>query len=114
MVPVNSDGILTEEAGEFAGLKTDDANKAIAKKLDSTGNLFAIKKIIHQYPHCWRCKSPILFRATEQWFCSVDDFKEDAVKAIKEVNWIPGWGEGRIAVSYTHLDVYKRQGFPII
>lgn len=96
VVPVNSDGILTEEAGEFAGLKTEDANKAIAKKLDSTGNLFAIKKIIHQYPHCWRCKSPILFRATEQWFCSVDDFKEDAVKAIKEVNWIPGWGEGRI------------------
>ncbi len=96
VVPVDSLGILTEEAGEFAGLATDDANKKIAAKLEQTGNLFAIEKIIHQYPHCWRCKSPILFRATEQWFCSVDGFKEDAVNAIRSVEWIPAWGEGRI------------------
>ena len=94
--PVNGDGVLTEEAGQFAGLTTDEANKKIAVHLDATGSLFALKKIIHQYPHCWRCKSPILFRATDQWFCSVDDFKDDAVKAINEVEWIPAWGKDRI------------------
>nr|WP_316611663.1 isoleucine--tRNA ligase [uncultured Ruminococcus sp.] len=94
--PVNGDGVLTEESGQFAGLTTDEANKKIAIHLDATGSLFALKKIIHQYPHCWRCKSPILFRATDQWFCSVDDFKDDAVKAINEVEWIPSWGKDRI------------------
>ena len=94
--PVNGDGVLTEEAGQFAGLTTDEANKKIAIHLDETGSLFALKKIIHQYPHSWRCKSPILFRATDQWFCSVDDFKDDAVKAINEVEWIPSWGKDRI------------------
>lgn len=96
IVPVDSEGKLTELAGEFAGLSTDDANKAIAKKLEETGNLFALKKIVHQYPHCWRCKEPILFRATEQWFCSIDGFKDDAMKAIEGVEWIPEWGEERI------------------
>lgn len=96
IVPVDENGVLTEEAGMFAGLKTDDANKPIAENLEKTGALFALKKIIHQYPHCWRCKNPVLFRATDQWFCSVDDFKADAVKAIDEVDWIPGWGKDRI------------------
>ncbi len=96
IVPVDENGVLTAEAGQFAGLKTDDANKPIAEHLESTGNLFALKKIIHQYPHCWRCKQPVLFRATDQWFCSVDDFKDDAIKAIDEVEWIPGWGKDRI------------------
>ncbi len=94
--PVDSDGILTEEAGQFAGLTTDEANKKIAAYLEETGALFALKKIIHQYPHCWRCKTPILFRATDQWFCSVDDFKEQAVDAINTVEWIPAWGKDRI------------------
>ena len=96
VVPVDNEGRLTKEAGEFAGLKTDDANKAIAKKLEETGNMFAVQKIVHQYPHCWRCKHPIIYRATEQWFCSVEDFKADAVKAIEGIKWIPSWGEGRI------------------
>lgn len=96
IVPVDENGVLTEEAGMFAGLKTDDANKPIAEHLNKTGALFALKKIIHQYPHCWRCKNPVLFRATDQWFCSVDDFKADAIKAIDEVEWIPGWGKDRI------------------
>lgn len=96
IVPVNADGVLTEEAGQFAGLKTEEANKPIAHHLEKTGALFALKKIIHQYPHCWRCKNPVLFRATDQWFCSVDDFKDDAVKAINEVQWIPAWGKDRI------------------
>ena len=96
IVPVDENGVLTEEAGMFAGLKTEDANKPIAAHLEKTGALFALKKIIHQYPHCWRCKHPVLFRATDQWFCSVDDFKADAVKAIDDVEWIPGWGKDRI------------------
>lgn len=96
VVPVDADGRLTEEAGQFAGLLTGDANKPIAQHLDSIGALFALKKIIHQYPHCWRCKNPVLFRATDQWFCSVEDFKDEAVKTINEVEWIPGWGKDRI------------------
>ncbi len=97
VVPVDSKGVLTEEAGMFAGLKTDDANKAIAQHLEDTGNLFALQKIIHQYPHCWRCKSPILFRATEQWFCSISKFADQAISEIDKVKWIPGWGHDRIA-----------------
>ncbi len=97
VVPVDADGILTEEAGRFAGLSTEDANKPIALYLEETGSLFALKKIIHQYPHCWRCKKPVLFRATDQWFCSVEDFKEKTLEAIKGVEWIPAWGEVRIS-----------------
>lgn len=94
--PVNADGVLTEEAGMFAGLTTDEANKKIAIYLEESGALFALKKIIHQYPHCWRCKTPILFRATDQWFCSVDDFKDQAIDAINTVQWVPAWGKDRI------------------
>ena len=94
--PVDANGVLTEEAGRFAGLTTDEANKKIAVYLEETGALFALKKIIHQYPHCWRCKSPILFRATDQWFCSVEDFKDQAIDAINTVQWIPAWGKDRI------------------
>jgi len=96
VVSVDSKGKMTADAGEFEGLSTDDANKAIAKKLEEIGALFALEKIVHQYPHCWRCKEPILFRATEQWFCSVEDFKDEAIKAIEDVEWIPAWGEERI------------------
>lgn len=96
VVGVDGHGVLTEQSGMFAGLKTDDANKVIAKHLVETNNMFATEKILHQYPHCWRCKSPILFRATEQWFCSVKDFRDETVKAIEDVEWIPAWGEDRI------------------
>ena len=96
VVPVDADGKLTAEAGQFAGLSTEEANKPIAMHLQETGALFALTKIIHQYPHCWRCKKPVIFRATDQWFCSVDDFKDDACKAIETVQWIPKWGQDRI------------------
>ena len=96
VVPVDNKGILTEDAGQFAGLTTDEANKKISMNLEETGALFALEKIQHQYPHCWRCKSPIIFRATKQWFCSVNGFKDEAIKAIQEVKWIPSWGEERI------------------
>lgn len=97
VVPVDHKGVLTAEAGPFAGLTTDAANKAIAINLDETGHLFALEKIIHQYPHCWRCKSPILFRATEQWFCSISAFADRAIEEVKGVKWVPGWGEDRIS-----------------
>lgn len=96
IVPVDENGILTAEAGQFAGLSTEKAGAAIAKHLESTGALFATEKIDHQYPHCWRCKHPIIFRATEQWFCSVEDFKDKAVDAICSVKWLPAWGQDRI------------------
>jgi len=96
IVPVDGDGVLTEEAGQFKGLSTEKANVAILNCLKEKNALFAVEKIIHQYPHCWRCKTPIIFRATEQWFCSIDGFKEDAIKAIDSVEWIPDWGGERI------------------
>ncbi len=97
IVPVDSKGYLNEEAGEFAGLFYEKSNAVIIEKLKSVNALYAIKEIIHQYPHCWRCHEPIVFRATEQWFASVDAIKKDAAEAIKTVRWIPGWGEERIA-----------------
>ena len=97
VVPVDSHGRLTAEAGEeFAGLTTGEANKAIARRLTELGAMFATEHIVHQYPHCWRCKNPVLFRATEQWFCSVDAIKEKSVEEINKVQWIPAWGKDRI------------------
>ena len=96
VVPVDAKGYMTADAGEFEGLSYKQANKAIFDKLESTGALFASEDILHSYPHCWRCKEPIVYRATEQWFASVDGFKDEALKAIKDVKWIPAWGEDRI------------------
>jgi len=97
VVPVDGKGYLTREAGQFAGLKYDQANKVIFKHLKETGALLADQVIEHQYPHCWRCKDPVLFRATEQWFISVESFKEETLEAIRKVKWIPEWGEERIS-----------------
>ncbi|MEG0770902.1 MAG: isoleucine--tRNA ligase [Clostridia bacterium] len=97
IVPVDDNGILTNEAGQFEGLSTEKAGKAIADYLNENGYLFKTQKIIHQYPHCWRCKSPILSRATKQWFCSVDTFKKQALDEIEKVEWIPAWGKDRIS-----------------
>ncbi|BBE30692.1 isoleucine--tRNA ligase [Tepiditoga spiralis] len=96
--PVDEKGFLTEEAGKYAGLKIWDANSVIIKDLEASGHLVAVQKIKHSYPHCWRCKSPIIFRATEQWFVSVDNagLRQKVLDEIKEVNWIPEWGENRI------------------
>ncbi|WP_024834214.1 isoleucine--tRNA ligase [Ruminiclostridium josui] len=96
LVPVDSKGFLTKEAGPFAGMFYKKSNPAIIEKLTQDGRLLASEKITHQYPHCWRCKDPIIFRATEQWFASIDGFRQEALKAIKDVKWIPEWGEERI------------------
>ena len=98
VVPVDDAGHLTAEAGEkFAGLKVWDANKVILEHIKESGHLMGVQHITHQYPHCWRCHHPIIFRATEQWFCSIDAFKEDVYKAIDSVHWQPAWGHDRMA-----------------
>ena len=81
VVPVDDQGRHTDYAGKYAGMGTDESNPVILKDMKESGALFASEEIVHSYPHCWRCKSPIIFRATPQWFCSVDSFKEAAVKA---------------------------------
>ena len=96
LVPVDSKGFLTKEAGPFAGMFYKKSNAAIIEKLTEDGRLLASEKITHQYPHCWRCKDPIIFRATEQWFASIDGFRDDALEAIKTVKWVPEWGQERI------------------
>ena len=96
IVPVDSRGIMTEEAGKFAGMYYSKANQAILDELEGVNALLASEVIAHQYPHCWRCKEPIIYRATDQWFCSVDAFKEAAVEACENVTWMPEWGKERI------------------
>jgi isoleucyl-tRNA synthetase len=94
--PMDGKGVFTAEAGEFAGLRYDEGNKAVTMALEREKALLKLSFITHQYPHCWRCKEEIIFRATEQWFASIQQFREDALNAVKEVNWIPSWGEGRM------------------
>ena len=94
--PIDNQGKLTAAAGQFAGLETNDANKAIGQWLDENGYLLKLKFIKHQYPHCWRCKNPTLFRATEQWFASVDGFRQNALDEIDKVKFFPSWGHDRI------------------
>ena len=96
LVPVDDRGVMTAEAGRYNGIYYNKANDVIVEDLSNNGALLAIQTIAHPYPHCWRCKKPIIYRATDQWFCSVDAFKEEAVKACGEVTWLPDWGHDRI------------------
>lgn len=96
-VPVDGRGFLTPEAGLFSGLSVREADEAIPRHLDREGLLLHRDLLLHQYAHCWRCKNPVIFRATEQWFASVQGFRERALEAIRRVRWIPPWGEVRIA-----------------
>jgi len=96
VVPVDDRGRHTDYAGKYAGMKTEESNPVILADMKESGALFASEDIVHSYPHCWRCKGPIIFRATDQWFCSVDAFKVQAVAAARAVRWIPEWGEERM------------------
>lgn len=94
---VDDKGVLTEESGEFAGLYFEDANKAVVKKLDEMGILLKLKMINHSYPHDWRTKKPVIFRATDQWFCSIEPIREQLLHEINsEITWIPEWGKIRL------------------
>jgi len=94
--PVDHRGFLTKEAYEFAGLYYEDANKIISQKLEENGSLLALEFITHSYPHDWRTKKPIIFRATEQWFASIEALKGQMMEQIKAINWLPSWGEVRL------------------
>lgn len=99
LMPVDDNGVLTDEAGRFAGLDVDDANPEIIKWLDEQGVLVAHVDIHHSYPHCWRCHQPVIFRATDQWFVSMEknDLRKSALEAIDtKVNWVPAWSSRRI------------------
>ena len=97
IVTVDGKGYQTEGAGPFAGMFYAKSNDAIIDWLEENGYLLRKEKINHSYPHCWRCKNPIIFRATDQWFASVNAFKDETLKAIKDVKWTPAWGEERIS-----------------
>ncbi len=99
LMPVDDNGVLTDEAGPFAGLEVTEANPKIIQWLRDQGTLVAAKEINHSYPHCWRCHEPVIFRATDQWFVSMDknSLREEALIAInEEVTWIPEWASRRI------------------
>lgn len=97
LAPVDDNGNFTEEAGPFAGLNVlGDGNQAVIDALGNAGSLLKEEAYVHKYPYDWRTKKPTIFRATEQWFASVEGFREEALKAIASVNWIPEQGENRI------------------
>ena len=96
IVPVDDRGYQTEEAGKYAGLYYEKSNEVILADMKESGALFASEEFVHSYPHCWRCKHPIIFRATPQWFCSVAAFRDEAIKACADVEWIPAWGGERM------------------
>jgi isoleucyl-tRNA synthetase len=96
--PVDDYGRFRQDVELFGGMKIDDGNGAVNDKLREVGALLKETKVSHSYPHCWRCKKPIIFRATEQWFISMDanDLRKKALEHINDVEWIPRWGRERI------------------
>jgi len=95
-VPVDDGGYLNDLAGKYSGQKVWAANKTILADLKEAGAVMGVQHIVHSYPHCWRCHNPIIFRATEQWFCSVAAFRDEVYEAIDQVNWMPEWGRDRM------------------
>ncbi len=96
--PVDEDGCFTKDVDDFAGLFVFDANDPVNNKLKEVGALLGLVDIDHSYPHCWRCKKPIIFRSTEQWFISMEknSLRKKALEAISQGEWIPAWGMDRI------------------
>lgn len=96
--PVKDDGTFDESVGEFQGKVVFEANELVNQRLMELGMLLGRGELEHEYPHCWRCKQPVIFRSTEQWFISMDktDLREKSLQAIDTVKWIPAWGRDRI------------------
>jgi len=96
--PVDDDGKFTDEVPFFTGQFVFDANASVNAKLKETGALISEGRISHSYPHCWRCKNPVIFRATEQWFISMEKqgLRQHALEWIEKVEWVPSWGRERI------------------
>ncbi|OIJ13240.1 isoleucine--tRNA ligase [Anaerobacillus alkalilacustris] len=96
LCPVDDKGHFTNEAPGFEGLFYDQANKPITEKLKDAGALLKLTFMTHSYPHDWRTKKPVIFRATAQWFASIKDFRDQLLTSINEVEWVPAWGETRL------------------
>ena len=96
LCPVDDKGVMTAEATGFEGLFYDTANKPIVQALEDAGALLKLSFITHSYPHDWRTKKPVIYRATAQWFASIKDFREELLDAVKETKWVPAWGETRL------------------
>ncbi|WP_404409044.1 isoleucine--tRNA ligase [Jeotgalibacillus malaysiensis] len=96
LCPVDDRGVFTDEAPGFEGLFYDKANKPITEKLEEAGALLKLEFFTHSYPHDWRTKKPIIFRATAQWFASIDKFREELMQAVQDTKWVPAWGETRL------------------
>ena len=99
LAPVDDGGVFTAEAGPFAGQFVFKANKSIVEHLRKIGALAASTEVKHSYPHCWRCKNPIIFRAMEQWFIALDHrgLRQSALTEVRNVHWVPAWGQNRIS-----------------
>ncbi len=95
--PLDSKGVWTSAAGDLEGIPYYKGNSIVIEKLQNCGALLAQQDIQHSYPHCWRCKNPVIYRATPQWFVKVDKFRKETLDAIKNVKWIPASGEARIS-----------------
>jgi len=96
--PVDEEGKFISDVEKYAGMNVFDANNVIVEDMEKDGTLLKSENIVHSYPHCWRCKQPVIFRATAQWFISMDKsgLRKNSLEEIKKVQWIPSWGEERI------------------
>jgi isoleucyl-tRNA synthetase len=96
--PVDERGCMTPEAGErFSGMYVDDCNEEVIKALDELEVLLGRTDFMHSYPHDWRTKKPVIFRATAQWFASIEDIKDEILQAIQKIKWYPAWGDIRLS-----------------
>lgn len=96
LCPVDDQGHFTAEAPGFEGMFYEKGNKVVMEKLEASGHLLKAETIQHQYPHDWRTKKPVIYRATEQWFASIDKFRQQMLDDIKRIRWTPNWGELRM------------------
>ncbi|AUD63225.1 isoleucine--tRNA ligase [Tenericutes bacterium MO-XQ] len=95
--PVDDRGYMTKASGPFDGMYYEVANEEVVKKLDELGVLLKSSKFTHSYPHDWRTRKPVIFRATPQWFASIDKIKAELLDEVKKAEWLPTWGELRIS-----------------